>query len=89
MPIWSWQIPSIALPLTPQPRMHVCGASNLGRGASPPTCLATLGGTPGASCFSRSCASFSGPVALTFACWSAGTSLTFAIAAANVLSVRL
>ncbi|DBB00981.1 TPA: hypothetical protein ACH3X1_000887 [Trebouxia sp. C0004] len=33
-------------------------------------------------------ASFSGPVALTFACWSAGTSLTFATAAANLISVR-
>ena len=34
-------------------------------------------------------ASFFGLVALTFACWSAGTSLTFATAAANLISVRL
>ncbi len=80
-----------ALPLTPRPRPPVCGASGLGRGVSPPNCHATLGGTPGASCFSRSCVrpSFSGPVALTFACWSAGTRLIFATAAANLLNVRL
>ncbi len=62
-----------------------------GTGRQPPTCHATLGGTPGASCYSRSCGkpSFFGLVALTFACWSAGTSLTFATAAANLISVRL
>ena len=62
-----------------------------GKGRQPPTCHATLGGTPGALCYSRNCdkPSFFGPVALTFACWSAGTSLTFATAAAKLVSVRL
>ena len=91
VPISSWQMHSSALPLTLQPRLPVCGASNPGQGVSPPTCHATLGGTPDASCFSRSCVrpSFFGPVAPMFACWSAGTRLIFATAAANLLSVRL
>ena len=82
---------SSVLPLTLQPRQPVCGASNPGQGVSPPTYHATLGGTPDASCFSRSCVrpSFFGPVAPMFACWSASTRLIFATAAANLLSVRL
>ena len=84
VPIWSWQMPSSALPLTPQPRLHACCA------ATPPVML-PLVETPGASCFSRSCVrpSFFGPIALTSAGWSASTSLTFATAAAILLSVRL
>jgi hypothetical protein len=43
--ILSWQMQSSALPLKLRPTPPLCGASSLGRG-SPPTCHATLGGTP-------------------------------------------
>ncbi len=42
VPIWSWQMPSFALPLTPQPRLHLCGADNMGRGVSPPPVMLPL-----------------------------------------------
>ncbi len=86
--ISSWQMHGSP---PPQPRPHVWGASDLGQGVSPPTDHATFDGPPGASCFSRSCVrpSFSGPVAHMFPCWSAGTRLIFATAAANLLRVRL
>ena len=87
----SWQMPSFAPPLTPQLRLHLCGASSPGQGANPPTCHATPGGTPSVSCFSHSCArpSSSAPAPLTSAFCSVVTRAGFATAGTTLLSVEL
>ncbi|DBA79759.1 TPA: hypothetical protein ACH3X1_008424 [Trebouxia sp. C0004] len=42
VPISSWQMHRSALPLTPQPRPSVCGASDLRRGVGPPSIMLPL-----------------------------------------------
>ena len=46
MTTWSWQMPSYALPLMLQHKLHLFNANGPGQGVSPHICRATPGGTP-------------------------------------------